>query len=160
MSNNDKIIFNPESEITRSLLDTVGFTIDDLINIFSEKENKNLEDYQVFIIDTIGILTKIYCYADVAYVGGGYTKSGVHNVLEPATFGVPIIIGPNYNKFNEAIELVKNEACFVVDDLQKLSVLLGEFLLSNDKRLEAGKRAQDYVKNKAGATNKILNYLK
>ena len=128
--------------------------------LFSEKEGENLEEFQVFIIDTIGILTKIYSYANVAYVGGGYTKSGVHNVLEPATFGVPIIIGPNYYKFNEAVELVKNEACFVVDNSQKLSVLLSEFLLPKGKRIKAGKRAQNYVLDKTGATNKILNYLK
>jgi 3-deoxy-D-manno-octulosonic-acid transferase len=128
--------------------------------LFSEKEDKNLQEFQVFIIDTVGVLTKIYSYADVAYVGGGYTKSGVHNVLEPATFGVPIIIGPNYYKFNEAVELVKNEACFVVDNSQKLSVLLDEFLLPNGKKIEAGKKALDFVVKNTGATNKILNYLK
>jgi 3-deoxy-D-manno-octulosonic-acid transferase len=128
--------------------------------LFSEKEHKNLAEFDVFIIDTIGILTKIYSYASVAYVGGGFTKSGVHNVLEPATFGVPIIIGPNYHKFKEAIDLVNNNACFVVDNSQKLSVLLDEFLMPNGKKNEAGKIAQAYVINKIGATDKILNYLK
>jgi 3-deoxy-D-manno-octulosonic-acid transferase len=128
--------------------------------LFSEKEHKNLAEFDVFIIDTIGILTKIYSYASVAYVGGGFTKSGVHNVLEPATFGVPIIIGPNYHKFKEAIDLVNNNACFVVDNSQKLSVLLDEFLMPNGKKNEAGKIAQAYVINKTGATDKILNYLK
>ena len=158
-SENEKFIIAPHN-INTIDIQKLKNAISKEVILFSEKENKNLEDYQVFIIDTIGILTKIYSYADVAYVGGGYTKSGVHNVLEPATFGVPIVIGPNYYKFNEAIELVKNEACFVAEDFQKLCVLLDEFLLLNDKRLKAGKRAQDYVVNKAGATNKILNYLK
>ena len=128
--------------------------------MFSEKEGKDLTDFQVFIVDTIGVLTKIYSYANVAYVGGGYTKTGVHNVLEPATFGVPIIIGPNYYKFKEAIELVAAKACFVVDDSQKLSVLLESFCKNEKLRLESGENARNYVKNNIGATHKILNYLK
>jgi 3-deoxy-D-manno-octulosonic-acid transferase len=156
---NEKFIIAPHN-IHQQEIQQLKKSISKSTILFSEKEGENLEKFQVFIIDTIGILTKIYSYADVAYVGGGYTKSGVHNVLEPATFGVPIIIGPNYYKFNEAIELVKNEACFMVDNSQKLSVLLSEFLLPKGKRIEAGKRAQNYVLDKTGATNKILNYLK
>lgn len=128
--------------------------------MFSEKEGKDLANFQVFIVDTIGVLTKIYSYANVAYVGGGYTKTGVHNVLEPATFGVPIIIGPNYYKFKEAIELVAAKACFVVDDSRKLSVLLESFCKNEKLRLESGENARNYVKNNIGATHKILNYLK
>ncbi|SNR37307.1 3-deoxy-D-manno-octulosonic-acid transferase [Lutibacter agarilyticus] len=128
--------------------------------LFSEKSGKNLKDYQVFIIDTVGILTKVYSYAAIAYVGGGYTKSGIHNVLEPATFGVPIVIGPNYHKFNEAIGLVENKACFVVDNSQKLSVLLNEFYKEKQKREQAGSNAYNYVVSKTGATSKILNFIK
>ncbi len=128
--------------------------------LFSEKEDRELQEYQVFIIDTIGILTKVYSYADIAYVGGGYTKSGVHNVLEPATFGVPIIVGPNYSKFIEVIELVAKEACFSVNNSQKLSVLLCSFFSDKIKRLETGSKALNYVINKTGATAKILKYLK
>ena len=67
---------------------------------FSELENIAIEDYEVLIIDTIGILTKIYSYADLAYVGGGFV-TGLHNTLEPAVFGIPVIIGPNFNGFAE-----------------------------------------------------------
>ncbi|UMB59350.1 3-deoxy-D-manno-octulosonic acid transferase [Lutibacter sp. A80] len=128
--------------------------------LFSEKEGKNLQEYQVFIIDTIGILTKVYSYANIAYVGGGYTKSGVHNVLEPATFGLPIIIGPNYSKFIEVKELVAKEACFSINNSQKLSVLLNSFFIEKNKRLEASSKALEYVIDKTGASVKILNYLK
>ena len=128
--------------------------------LFSEKEHYNLKEFQVFIIDTVGILTEIYNYADVAYVGGGFTKTGVHNVLEPATFGVPIIIGPNYKKFNEVIELIKNKACFVVNNSQKLSAILNEFFQQKQHREEVGSRALNYVVSKTGASSKILNYLK
>jgi 3-deoxy-D-manno-octulosonic-acid transferase len=74
-------------------------------------QEKNLADFDVFIIDTIGILTKIYSYADIAFVGGGFGNPGVHNLLEPATFGVPIIIGPNYSHFAEATALVNMGGC-------------------------------------------------
>jgi len=127
--------------------------------LFSEKEGKNLSEFQVLIVDTIGILTKIYSYANVAYVGGGYTKSGVHNVLEPATFGNPIVIGPNFKKFNEAIELVQNEACFTVDNSKKLSVLLKKFYQDKSGLQKVGDKALNYVVSNKGATSKILNYL-
>ena len=74
--------------------------------LYSELNTKNLSNYQVLIIDTIGLLSKIYTYADIAYVGGGF-GSGIHNILEPATFAVPIIIGPNHHKFKEANTLSK-----------------------------------------------------
>ncbi|WP_456377263.1 3-deoxy-D-manno-octulosonic acid transferase [Lutibacter sp.] len=128
--------------------------------LFSERENLNLKEYQVFIIDTVGILTKIYSYATIAYVGGGYTKSGIHNILEPATFEIPIVIGPNYHKFKEAIDLVKEDACFTVNDSKKLSVLLKKLFHLKQFREEAGKKALKYVIEKTGATTKILYYLR
>jgi 3-deoxy-D-manno-octulosonic-acid transferase len=79
--------------------------------------------------------------------------------LEPATFGIPIIIGPNYHKFNEAIDLVKNRACLVVNNSNELSLHLGEFFQLNEMRTEAGKMARKYVVDKTGATLKILNYI-
>src|SRR5690606_6546547 len=73
--------------------------------LYSEIENKNLADFEVLIIDTIGLLTKIYSYAHIAYVGGGFA-TGLHNTLEPAVFGIPVIIGPRYHGFKEAEDLV------------------------------------------------------
>lgn len=128
--------------------------------LFSERKNVNLKECQVFIIDTVGILTKIYSYATIAYVGGGYTKSGIHNILEPATFGIPIVIGPNYHKFKEAIDLVKEDACFTLNDSKKLSVLLKKLFQVKQFREEAGEKALKYVIEKTGATTKILYYLK
>ena len=127
--------------------------------LYSEMRDKNLKDFQIFIIDTVGILTKIYSYATIAYVGGGFTKTGVHNVLEPATFGVPILIGPNYNKFKEAIDLVANESCFVMEDYEKLSLHLKKLFLQNEKRKIVGNIARKYIEKRIGATSKILKYL-
>jgi 3-deoxy-D-manno-octulosonic-acid transferase len=95
----------------------------------------------------------------VAYLGGGYTKTGVHNVLEPATFGIPILIGPNYYEFIGAIDLVKNRACFVVNNSNELSLCLDEFFHLHEMRKEVGKRREKYVVDKIGATLKILNYI-
>ena len=77
---------------------------------------------QVFILDTIGILTKVYNYADVAYVGGGFGKDGIHNILEPATFGLPLIIGPNFDKFQEAKDLVALGSCKTVKNQEELDL--------------------------------------
>ncbi len=163
-SENEKFIIAPHNINPKDIAELKN-SISKKTVLFSEEsfnsaqDVKNLSDYQVFIIDTVGILTKIYSYADVAYVGGGYTKTGVHNVLEPATFGIPILIGPNYHKFNEALDLVKNKACFVVDDFNELSLQLDRFFQLNEMRTDAGKRAKKYVVDKTGATAKILEFI-
>ena len=172
-SENEKFIIAPHN-INSEDIQRLKNSISKRTALFSEKsfrktdlaqsekalEEHKLKDLQVYIIDTVGLLTKIYSYADVAYVGGGYTKSGVHNVLEPATFGVPIIIGPNYHKFIEAVDLVNAEACFVVNESKKLSVLLKKLFKSKQNRDKAGNTALKYVIEKTGATDKILYYLK
>jgi 3-deoxy-D-manno-octulosonic-acid transferase len=158
-SDKEKFIIAPHNINTKDIKELKDSILKKVV-LFSEKNGENLENYQVFIVDTIGILAKVYSYADVAYVGGGFTKSGVHNVLEPATFGLPIVIGPNFNKFLEVKELIAEDACFSVNNSQKLSVLLSGFFIDKVKRLEAGSRALNYVIKKTGASTKILNYLK
>jgi 3-deoxy-D-manno-octulosonic-acid transferase len=124
--------------------------------LFSEKEGKQLADFDVFIIDTIGILTKIYSYADIAYVGGGFGNPGVHNVLEPATFGVPILIGPNYSHFAEAIALVNMEACVAVSNQKELNEALENLIHNDDIRNEKGHMCSTFVQMNKGATAIIL----
>ncbi|MDD2673455.1 MAG: glycosyltransferase N-terminal domain-containing protein [Flavobacterium sp.] len=124
--------------------------------LFSEKEGKQLANFDVFIIDTIGILTKIYSYADIAYVGGGFGNPGVHNVLEPATFGVPILIGPNYSHFAEAIALVNMEACLAVSNQKELNEALENLIRNDDIRNEKGHMCSTFVQMNKGATAIIL----
>jgi 3-deoxy-D-manno-octulosonic-acid transferase len=163
-SENEKFIIAPHNINPKDILDLKN-SISKKVVLFSEKTSNatqvdiNLSDYQVFITDTVGILTKIYSYASVAYVGGGFTKTGVHNVLEPATFGIPILIGPNYHKFNEAVDLVKNKACFVVDNTKELSLHLEKFFQSNEMRLKTGDKAKKQVVDKTGATAKIIEFI-
>jgi 3-deoxy-D-manno-octulosonic-acid transferase len=126
--------------------------------LFSEREGKNLADYEVFIVDTIGILTKIYSYADLAYVGGGFGHPGVHNLLEPATFGVPIICGPHYSHFAEATALVELGGCVSIQSAQELQEALDTLVQNADIRHEKGHICQTFVQMNTGATQKIINY--
>jgi 3-deoxy-D-manno-octulosonic-acid transferase len=127
--------------------------------LFSEKLFKNLAEYDVFIIDTIGILTKIYSEADIAYVGGGFGNPGVHNILEPATFGVPIVIGPNYSHFAEATALVNMEGCISISNRKELNEALENLIRNEDERLENGHICSTFVKMNKGATEIILKQI-
>ena len=126
---------------------------------FSELENIAIEDYEVLIIDTIGILTKIYSYADLAYVGGGFV-TGLHNTLEPAVFGIPVIIGPNFNGFAEAEELVQLGGVNSIKDSSQFNNLVNTYFENNEYRLKIGQINANYIQEKAGATKRIVNELK
>lgn len=126
--------------------------------LFSEKENKNLANYDVFIVDTIGLLTKIYSYADTVYVGGGF-KTGLHNILEPATFGIPVIIGPNYKKFKEAIDLVDGQGCTSVSNQKEFSIAFNTLKTNEKLRKQMGESNQKYIQENKGATVRIMNYI-
>lgn len=119
--------------------------------------NDKLENYQVFIIDTIGILTKIYSYADIAYVGGGFGNPGVHNLLEPATFGVPVILGPNYSHFAEATALVNAEGCISITTQNQLHDAFNLLLNNEDERHEKGHICETFVQMNKGATEIIVS---
>ena len=132
--------------------------------LFSEKDaeihqHDKLSDYQIFIIDTIGILTKIYSYGDIAYVGGGFGNPGVHNILEPATFGLPIVIGPNYSHFAEATALVNMEGCISISNYIELKEAFDLMLQNEDERLEKGHICSTFVQMNKGATNVVLKHL-
>jgi len=119
----------------------------------------SLQENNVFIIDTIGILTKIYSYADIAYVGGGFGNPGVHNLLEPATFGVPIIIGPNYSHFAEATALVHQEGCISISNQNELNEAFNNLIFNEDIRHEKGYICSTFVQMNKGATDVILNQI-
>ena len=125
--------------------------------LFSEKDNVDVSNYAVFIIDTIGILTKIYSYADIAYVGGGFGNPGVHNILEPATFGIPVVIGPNYSHFSEATALVNLEGCLTIQNQTQLNEAFDLLLQNEDERLEKGHICSTFVQMNKGATQSVVN---
>jgi 3-deoxy-D-manno-octulosonic-acid transferase len=127
--------------------------------LFSEKSNIDLSSFNVFVIDTIGILTKIYSYADIAYVGGGFGNPGVHNLLEPATFGIPIVIGPNYSHFAEAIALVGLEGCVSIKNQSELNDAFNLLLQNEEERLEKGHICSTFVQMNKGATQTIMAHI-
>ena len=119
----------------------------------------SLREYDIFIIDTIGILTKIYSYADIAYVGGGFGNPGVHNLLEPATFGVPIVVGPNYSHFAEATALVNMNGCLSIKDQNQLNEALDLLINNEDERHEKGHICSTFVQMNKGATEIIMRHI-
>ena len=153
-----KFIIAPHN-IKKEQIETLQNKINKKTILFSEKANQNPADYEVFIIDTIGILTKIYSYADIAYVGGGFGNPGVHNILEPATFGVPIVIGSNYAHFAEAVDLVALKGCLVVDNAATLKDSLDQLIQQPDLRVEKGGICSEFISNHKGATQLIIDKL-
>lgn len=127
--------------------------------LFSQKAGKDLSSYQVFIIDTIGLLTKIYSYADIAYVGGAMGNSGLHNILEPATFGLPIIIGKNYSRFPEAIKLEQLAGLYSVSTKHELESILSRFINEKHFRHKTGMISGHFISQHTGATRVISEYM-
>lgn len=128
--------------------------------LFSEMEDKNLEDYSVFIIDTIGLLTKIYSYADIALVGGAMGNTGLHNILEPAVFGVPIIIGKNHDKFPEAKRMMDEAGVVSISNYSELENTLSGWIETPSQRLELGQKNSQFIASNKGAVIRILDYLR
>ena len=126
--------------------------------LFSEKENKNIYEYQILILDTIGLLTQVYSYADIAYVGGAFGKEGVHNVLEPAIFRTPVVYGPIYHKFIEAEELVENKGAWVIHNQEEFTSCLLRLISDTTTRNQMGNHAQNYILQKPNSTKIILEY--
>ena len=127
---------------------------------YSNHTNETLEDKSVFIVDTIGILSKIYSYADIAYVGGGMGTSGLHNTLEAATFGLPIVIGKNYQKHPEAKAMLSKGGLFSIRGFKSLESTLNMLVNDSDKRIECGQKNKDYIEDNKGASELIMMVLK
>lgn len=156
-SRDEKFIIAPHNINTKAITE-LKESISKKVVLFSEKEEQNLSEYDVLLVDTIGLLTKIYSYADAVYVGGAF-KTGLHNILEPATFGVPIVIGPEFSKFKEAVDLVEKGGCLSVNTLGELRTTLNQLKDDEGFRTKTGKINQDYIQHNKGATKKIMAYI-
>lgn len=129
---------------------------------FTHLSNSNIDEYKnsnVLIIDTVGVLNKIYRYGYLAYIGGGFTD-GIHNILEPAVYGLPVIFGPKYEKFYEAVELIKSKGAFTIKNISEFDNVLGKLL--NDKQLynSSQKAVNTFIKEHQGAVEKTISELK
>jgi 3-deoxy-D-manno-octulosonic-acid transferase len=123
---------------------------------FSEMNQYSGE--KVILVDSVGILVPLYKYAQVAYVGGSF-RQGVHNVLEPAAFSLPVIFGPKHFNSQEAVTLAEQGGGFVVEDEKELYRILRTLLENEAKRIEAGKKARKLVERNLGATDRFLKHL-
>jgi 3-deoxy-D-manno-octulosonic-acid transferase len=128
--------------------------------LYSNYTTETLKDKSVFIVDTIGILSKIYSYADIAYIGGGMGTSGLHNTLEAATFGLPIVIGKNYQKHPEAKAMLSKGGLFSIRDFDSLKSTLNMLVNDSEKRIESGQKNKDYIEDNKGASELIMKELK
>ena len=125
---------------------------------FSNNPHSLLTNHQSLIIDNIGMLSSLYQYGRIAYIGGGF-GAGIHNTLEAAAFGLPVIFGPNYSKFKEAQDLVSLECGFSINNETEL-ISTVKFLSGDDEQYEAiSKKTKDYVRDNTGATDTILEYV-
>lgn len=117
------------------------------------------EKYNCIIVDSIGILAYLYQFANIAYIGGGFGKS-IHNTQEPAIFGIPIVFGPNYQAFLEAVEMKTLKGAFSISSYNEFEQIINEFDKNPQKIITAGNTCKNYMNSKVGATMLIINYLK
>ena len=117
------------------------------------------EAVQVVVIDNIGMLSRLYKVADVAYIGGGFNESGIHNILEAAVFGKPVIFGPEYEKFREAVDLVERQGAYSISNALELEALLDKFFANAELLQDAAAVTENYVYEKQGATAAVINYI-
>ena len=122
---------------------------------YTKATEDNVQQADCLIIDCYGLLSSIYRYGEISYVGGGFGV-GIHNVLEAAVYGIPVIFGPNNKKFREAQHLLANKGGFEVNGYEDFQQLMDKFLTDESYLKQSGKAAGDYVKDNAGAMDKIM----
>ena len=125
---------------------------------YSKATPQNVQNYRVLIIDGYGLLSSIYRYATVAYVGGGFGV-GIHNVPEAAVYGIPVIIGPNHQRFAEAVALMENGGCKSIENAEDFTAIMDDFLANPSHVTAAGSAAGHYINQNAGATPVIYQHV-
>ena len=122
---------------------------------FTRMNLEEIHEYQVLLVDKVGLLTRIYSYADTAYIGGGF-MTGLHNTLEPAVFGIPVVIGPKYQGFREAIDLVAHKGMFSIRSYSEFREVMNTLRTDMEVRQRAGRICADYVQKNTGASIRIV----
>ena len=127
--------------------------------LYSSKEENDLAYCQVLIIDTIGILSRLYQYSTVSYIGGAF-KTGLHNILEAAVYGKPLFFGPHYDHFNEAVNLVAQKGAFSVNSSEEMKDIMTKFEQNPEYYAQTCNICQEYVAQNSGAVNIIYENIK
>lgn len=149
-----KFVIAPHN-IKSAHIESLKSSITRKVLLYSEITEKPDFDAEVILIDTVGLLTKIYSYADFAYVGGGFA-TGLHNTLEPAVFGIPVIIGPQYHKFNEAVEMVHKKGLLVVNDPNDFNQIMVRLVEDSGFADKTGQCNANYIIENTGATQTVV----
>lgn len=124
---------------------------------YSQATIENVKEADCLIIDCFGLLSSIYRYGKIAYIGGGFGV-GIHNILEAAVYGIPVIFGPNFRKFQEAVDLQQKGGAFVIENYESFSQIMSEFLEENSSLYSSAcKVSNDYSQANKGATSKVVN---
>ncbi len=126
---------------------------------YSEANEENISQADCLIIDCFGLLSSIYRYGNVAYIGGGF-GAGIHNLTEAAVYGIPVVFGPNFSKFREAHELLACGGGFTINDFADFSALMDKWIESNSLLIENGSAAGNYIHQNKGATATILKMIR
>jgi 3-deoxy-D-manno-octulosonic-acid transferase len=122
---------------------------------FSKVTESEIDRFQVLIIDSVGLLSSLYRYGNIAYIGGGFGV-GIHNILEAATFGLPVIFGPNYKKFKEAVDLTIEGGAVSISNSGELVQALNNLVNDKNKREKAAEICKKYVAKNVGSTQIII----
>ncbi len=129
------------------------------VRLYSELTEATDFDFKVLVVDKVGLLSSLYRFAQVAYVGGGFA-TGLHNTLEPAVYGIPVLIGPQYHGFREAEDLVTREGLLSVADKEEFQLKCDRLLMEESLRLSTGQINTIYIEENQGATEKIVGYVR
>lgn len=158
--NDIKLIIAPH-EITEKHLEEIKKLFPGSITFSGlSSENSVSAPKNCLIIDNVGMLSRLYHYAHLSFVGGGFRPMGVHNVTEAAVYGKPVLMGPYISKYREAVELVEKGGGFVVNNADEFKVLVDDLLKNkNNCYTNSSKAAYNYIRENAGAVGKILNYI-
>jgi len=122
---------------------------------FSKVSETEIDRFQVLIIDSVGLLSSLYRYGNVAYIGGGFGV-GIHNILEAATFGLPVIFGPNYKKFKEAVDLTLEGGAISISNFNELRNVLNRLIKEKNELEKASDICRNYVAKNVGSTKLII----
>ena len=126
--------------------------------LYSSMKEEQLADSQVLVIDTIGILSRLYQYSTLSYIGGAF-KTGLHNILEAAVYGKPIFFGPHYDHFNEAVNLVEQKGAFSISSAEEMKEIMTKFEQNPEYYTQTCDICQHYVAQNAGAADLIYNQI-
>ncbi len=151
-----KIIIAPH-QIDENHIRKIESTLNISYRRYSQIDLKSDFDFKVLIIDNIGLLSRIYAYADLAYVGGALGETGLHNILEPAVFGVPVCIGPNYHKYPEANLFKAAGALQIIENTNDFKKTVNRLTKDEIYYKQLSEQTQNTVNQQAGATKKMLN---